>query len=300
MPLVGIVDPSHKEMARDTAGRLPEWLPLDDALKYAEDGKWSPWPYEIVRAMFEGYQNRDYISTSTLVDHCVRSDVIKRKFDYVEDLENLYVPFRGTMIHQVLENYAHADAIAEARFWTTVAGVEISCSPDHLTAQRLTDWKVTENPPQYNNPWPNHQEQVQFNAFIVRNYESADRANFPFDPHEGVKELALAYLGPKKVKVLLVERTTDYFDFVKGKEMRGKQPYIMSDEDCLKVLEPRVEMFKRALASPYIEKNGVRTLAWPTGAEELWGGEAGWECPGYPLCRLPNCLAKRYPNRLTW
>ena len=66
------------------------------------------------------------------------------------------------------------------------------------------------------------------------------------------------------------------------------------------VLEPRVAMFKKALDAPYIEKNGVRTLAWPEGAELLWGGEPGYECPGYPLCKLPNCLAKRYPTRLTW
>ena len=296
--LVGVVDPSHKEMASDTLGRLPNWLPLTDALEASKDGKWSSWPYELVSAMFSTYQNRDYISTSTLVSHCVRADVLKRKEDYVEDVESLYVPFRGTWGHGVLEAYAHEDSIAEARFFTTVAGTEISCSPDHLTRTRLTDWKNTENPPQYNNPWPNHQEQVQFNAFIVRNMEKVEWGTslvpelLPFDPRkEVVKELALVYLGPKKVKVLMVERTTDYFDFVKGKEMRGKQPYIMTDDEVLAILEPRVKMFKRAL-EVYPE--------WPEGAEKLWGGEAGWACPGYPLCRLPNCIAKRYPNRLTW
>ncbi len=299
MPLVGVVDPSHKEMARDTGGRLPAWLPLDDALKASEDGKWSPWPYEVMRAILEGYQNRDYISTSTLVSHCVRADVLKRKEDYVEDLEGLYVPFRGTMLHQVLEGYAHERAIAEARFFTTIDGTEVSCSPDHLTETRLTDWKITESPPMYNNPWPNHQEQVQLNAFIVRNstrlewgtVQSFDDGGLPFDVHEGVKELALVYLGPKKVKTLMVERVTDYFDIAKGKEVHGKRPYIWTNEQALAFAEPRVKMFKRAL-EVYPD--------FPEGAEQLWGGEPTWACPGSPLCRIPNCLAKRYPNRLTW
>ena len=301
--LVGIVDPSHKEMALDTLGRLPNWLPLDDALKAAEDGKWAPYPWEMLAAMFGLYQNRDYISTSTLVSHCVRADVLKRKEDYVEDLASLYVPFLGTLGHQVLENHAHDGAIAEARFFTSIAGEEVSCSPDHLTPTRLTDYKFTQTPPQYNSPWANHAEQVQFNAFIVRNAERFTPRGetlklrlgpdmMPFDPRKEVaKELALVYLGPKFPKVLMVEKTVDYFDLAKGKEVRGKQPYIMSDEKVLAVLEPRVKMFKKAL-EVYPE--------FPDGAEELWGGEPGYTCPGYPLCRLPNCLAKRFPGRLIW
>ena len=35
LPLIGVVDPSHKEKARDTQGRLPKWLTLADALDAA-------------------------------------------------------------------------------------------------------------------------------------------------------------------------------------------------------------------------------------------------------------------------
>ena len=35
-------------------------------------------------------------------------------------------------------------------------------------------------------------------------------------------------------------------------------------------------------------------------AEDVWGGEPGYACPGPPLCRLPDCLARRYPHRLLW
>ncbi len=295
MPLVGVVDPSHKEMARDTQGRLPNWLTLDEMLKAAEDSKFSSWPYELVRAMFAGYQERDYTSTSTLVDHCVRSDVLKRKEDYVEDLQSLYIPFRGTNKHRLLEENAHPEAIAEARFFTTVTGQEISCSPDHLTRTTLTDWKFTESPPMYNDPWRNHTEQVQFNAFIVRNSTYSEwkdnTEDFPFDPtKEKATELRVVYLGPKFVKSLTVEHTVDYFDLAKGKEVRGKRPDVWSDDKVLGIIQPRVEMFQRAL-DVYPE--------WPEGAEKLWGGEPGYQCPGSPLCKLPNCLAKRY-GRLTW
>lgn len=306
MPLIGVVDPSHKEMARDSLGRMPEWLPLDAAVAAAEatGTKWSPWTYELMAAMFGEYQDRQSrISASSLVDHCARADVIKRKADYVEDLESLYVPFRGTMIHRTLELYGHTEAIVEHRFFTDVAGETISCSPDHLSRTTLTDYKVTETPPQYNNPWRNHTEQVQFNAFICRNATrwrrsgdsldgDEDFSSLPFDPRESpASKLVVMYLAPKWPKALLVEKTTDYFDFKKGKEVRGKQPFVMSDDQVLDVLVPRVEMFRKGLEA-YPE--------WPDGAEKVWGGDPGWRCPGYPLCRLPNCLAKRWPNRLTW
>ena len=306
MPLVGVVNPSHKEMARDTLGRLPEWLPLDVAVAAAQaDGtKWSPWTYELMTAMFGEQQDRQSrISATSLVDHCTRADIIKRRADYVEDLESLYIPFRGTMLHKVLEDYGHDDAIVEHRFFAEVAGESISCSPDHLSKTTLTDYKVTENPPRYNNPWTNHSEQVHFNAFICRNATrwrksgdplegTDDFAALPFDPRANpATKLVLLYLSPKWPKALLVEKTIDYFDFKKNKEVRGKQPYVMSDAQVLTLLEPRVEMFRRGLeAFP----------EWPDGAEKLWGGEPGWTCPGYPLCKLPNCMAKRYPGRLTW
>ncbi len=296
MPLIGVVDPSHKEMAKDTQGRLPNWLTLDEMLKASENGKFSSWPWELVQAMFSAYQERDYISTSTLVDHCVRSDVLKRKEAYVEDLSSIYVPFRGTDLHRVLEVHAHPEAIAEARFFTTVAGQEISCSPDHLTRTTLTDWKFTENPPMYQYPWRNHTEQVQFNAFIVRNttgweWQGKTDGFLPFDPREDkATELRVVYLGPKFVKSLTVEHTVDYFDVVKNKEVRGKKPDVWSDDKVLGIIQPRVEMFQHAL-DIYPE--------WPEGAEELWGGEPGYRCPGTPLCKLPACLAKRI-DRLVW
>jgi hypothetical protein len=256
--------------------------------------------------MFSEFQERgDLISVSALVSHCPRAEIIKRRADNVSDLEDLYIPFRGTMVHRTLELYAHPETIAEHRFYTELDGIEFSCSPDTLTKTILSDYKVTENPPRYNYPYSNHTEQVQFNAYVCRNatkFAEPGRDTkltigldmLPFDPREHpVEKVQLVYLSPKFVKTLTVEREETIVKELKAGPVlrKAKVPYVWSNEEVEKVLRPRLELFKQALED---------YPAWPAGAERVWGGEKGWECPGYPLCRLPNCLAKRYPDRLTW
>jgi hypothetical protein len=74
--------------------------------------------------------------------------------------------------------------------------------------------------------------------------------------------------------------------------VKRKMPFVMSDDEVEEtLLMPRITAMARALES---------FPEWPEGAEEVWGGEPGWKCPGPPLCYLPNCLAKRYPNGLVW
>lgn len=289
MPLVGVVDPSHREMARDTMGRLPNWLPLDEALAASADPKWAPWTQVMLRAMFDQHQERDYISTSTLVSHCPRAEVIKRTMDYVDDLASMYVPFRGTAVHALMESYAGPEDIAEARFWTEVDGVEISCSPDIITASgQLLDYKFTENPPMYNSPYRNHTEQVQVNAFIVRN-----RTRHSLAPLEGrdvpdITELGLVYMGPKAPKVLRVEATETIVR--NGKLVKAKVPSVWDDDQVLDLIRPRIETFMEVLEHGNVSPQ----------ATKLWGGDTTLRCPGAPLCLLPFCIAKRYPDRLIW
>jgi len=303
--LIGVVDPSHKEMARDSLGRLPEWVPLDVALSRSLDEKWAPWTWEILNAMFEEFQERgSRISVSALVSHCPRAEIIKRRADYVTDLADMYVPFRGTMVHRTLEMYAGPQTIAEHRFFTELDGIEFSCAPDALTKTILSDYKVTENPPRYNTPYNNHTEQVQFNAYVCRNATAFecpeelgkrdDWSALDFDPREfPAEKVQLVYLAPKFVKTLTVEREETVVKTLKAGPVlrKAKVPYVWEDDKVEEILIPRLGLFKEAL-EVYPE--------WPKGTEEIWGGDAGWACPGYPLCKLPNCLAKRYPNRLTW
>jgi hypothetical protein len=285
---------------------LPPWVPLEVALAASHNPKYSPWTYELLRAMFAEVQERgDHLSTSALVAHCPRAEVIKRKEDYVADLKDLYIPFRGTMVHRTLEHAASEDAIAEARFHTSLDGIEFSCSPDLLTRTTLYDYKVTETPPAYDYPYVSHKEQVEFNAYICRHATQFQMANnkyvhglandwdmLPFDPREHpVEHVALVYMGPKFVKMLEVEKTDDVFNEKTGTFKRSKVPYVWPDKLVEKELKPRLFLLKEAL-DIYPE--------WPKGAELVWGGEPGWLCPGPPLCRLSDCLAKRWPNRLSW
>ncbi len=310
MALVGLIDPSHTEdRKRQKPGRLPAWLPTADTLAALEGNppKWAPWTWELADAMLSEYQDRgDRITVSALVSSCPRSEVIKRKEDYVADFRDLYIPFRGTMVHRTLEYHRNPAAIAEARFYTTVDDVEFSCSPDLLTARVLYDYKVTETPPAYNYPYTNHKEQVEFNAFVTRHAEKWDLpkgvTSLPFDPRENpVEHVAVVYLGPKYVKVLEVEHTVEVFT-MKGTFKKQAQPFVWPDPYVLKVLRPRLHIFKAALESypawpePWIDPKDDKEYS----AEQVWGGEMDWDCPGPPLCYLPDCLAKRWPNRLMW
>lgn len=309
MPLVGVVDPSHREKAAHVSGKLPKWVPLAEAMEKSADLKWAPYTPTLLRAIFSEFQERDYISTSTLIAPCPRAVVLARKFDYVADLDALYVPWKGTMIHRTMEMYSDAEAIAEHRFFTTIGDVVVSCSPDLLTRRTLSDYKVTDSPPMYNYPWAHHKEQLEVNAFIVRHAERVEFQgkpvafeDLPFDPRESVAEqLAIVYMGPKTPKVLAVEHTEQVFDGKTGKFKKAKVPEVWNDKKALAFIEPRLEAMTVALNSPYVESGSRgRDLLWPTGVEELWGGEPTWHCPGPPLCHLPNCLAKRYPHRLIW
>jgi hypothetical protein len=315
MPLVGVVEPSHSELRRkDKVGYLPNWLPLDDVLEHIGSSiKWAPWTYELVSAMLDEHQERlERISVSSLVAHCPRAEVIKRKADYITALEDLYIPFRGTMVHRTMEMNRHPTSIAEARFYTTVDGIEFSCSPDLLDQEVLFDYKVTQTPPAYNYPYRHHTEQVEMNAFIARHAERWDLPermdSLPFDPREHpVSHVAVVYLGPKWVKVLEVEKKEEVF-LPTGKFAKVQVPFVWPDPYVLKVLRPRLHLFKNALDSypewpePWTDMSNVGKDGKFTTykAEDVWGGEPGWHCPGPPLCKLPDCVARRWPDRLTW
>jgi hypothetical protein len=317
VPLIGIVDPSHNaEKSFGSVGQLPRWVTLDEALENVSRGiKWAPWTYELMSAIFAEHQERgDLITASALVAADPRAEVMKRKEDYVEHLKNLYIPFRGTMVHRTMEYHSHGSAIAEARFYTTIDGITVSCSPDLLTEDTLFDYKVTEVPPMYQYPYVHHKEQVELNAFIARHAESWDLpdgvSELPFDPRQHpVEHVALVYMGPKYVKVLEVEKKEELFDPKKGAFKSAYVPFVWPDRLVLSVFRPRIHIFQNALRDypgwpePWVDVENIdkktgEPRVWT--AEEVWGGEKGYECPGEPLCMLPSCIARRKRTRLVW
>lgn len=307
MPMIGVIDPTHKERASTKAGRYPKWLTLEELINESQTDnlKWAPWPYELVQSVLGEFQERgDRISTTTLTSPCPRGEVLQRKVDYIGDLDQLYVPLRGTMVHAVLEKHARLGSIAEVRFATTIDGIEITCSPDLLTTETLIDYKVPVEQasiPPFGYPYRHQTEQLMLNAFICRHAEwwsqwddvtnEHHEVNLPFDPREHpVSAVAVIYLGPRYPKVIQYERKT-LITTPTGERREIKQPYVWSDDEVLEEMRPRLHVMQAALRDFPL---------FPPGAEEVWGGKPGWECPGPPLCKLPNCLARRYPDNLVW
>lgn len=308
MPMVGVVDPSHDERAAQEEGRLPVWAPVDQVLEAAMTGnpKWSPWPYELIKAATEEHQERDYISTTMLTGGCGRGKVLERRADYVGDIDSMYASLMGTLLHRTLEYESRPNAVAEWRFFTDIEvggrTIEVSCSPDVVVYEDepgIWDWKKTENPPTFGYAWKNHDRQLQYNRYIVNNAkhwtdQNGDEVAAPFDPWSVVfRHLAVVYLGPKGPKVIEITKTQEVPTPRGDKTVRRKAPFIWDDEAVLDDLMPRLKGTLIALDA-YPE--------WPDGLNEFPGfeGPAGWACPGRPWCSLPNCLAKRYPNGLIW
>ena len=152
MPLVSVVDPSHRQRSGAKMYKLPPVLSLEELWETSQeaDTKWSNWTYEMIQAALGEHQERgDRISVTTLTGGCPRGTVRERTVPYTGNLDAMYAPLRGTMIHKVLEMYARPGSVAEARFFTTVDGIEISGSPDLLTPTTIYDYKTTENPPTF-------------------------------------------------------------------------------------------------------------------------------------------------------
>jgi hypothetical protein len=296
VPLIGVRDPSYKEHRRDEPGRNPNWFTLQEIRERAltEGVNWSSWDYELIEAALGEHQERDYISTTAIINKCPRSLVLERKEPYIGALDDMYAPLRGTLLHAMLQRVNRAHSFAEHRFFAEVDGTQVSGSPDLVTQDTIKDYKMTESPPDFY-PWGEHKLQAQYNRWLVNNcthWEAPEGEESPkVDPHTlNIKHLVVTYIGPKKPKPIEV-RSNQPWTYANGKKGTKKQPEIWSDQQVMDHMLPRLQALRCAL-EVYPE--------WPEGVESLWGGPEGWACPGRPWCTLPNCLAKRYPHGLTW
>jgi hypothetical protein len=301
--LIGFIDPSHDERKLDAPGRPPRWLTIDDLLGEAltQGPKWSPWSYELIQAVLSNIQNRDYFSTSMLTGGCYRGTVLERREDYVDSLDGNYASIKGTLIHRTLELAQRPGSLNEWRFFTDIDGLEFSCSPDVIQPDigLLSDWKTTENPPNFGYAYRHHKEQVNLNRWVVNHAtrwldpQGSTDTPIPVDPRTiQFTQLSVVYLGPKEPKTILIEATREA-KTPNGATIKRKVPDVWTDKAVRKFLDPRLEGLEMALAS-YPD--------WPEGLEEYPGfeGPAGWACAGPPYCYLPMCLGKRYPNGLVW
>lgn len=305
MGMIGIIDPSNNEYKYDTDGRLPNWYTLDEILQLSrfKGPKWSPWQYELLFAALDNHQERDYISTTMLVGGCPRSKVLERKVDYIGTIDSLWPSIKGSLIHRTLEHAARPGSLAEVRFFAEVEGIPISCSPDLITAEGdLYDYKNTEKPHSGWSPWRNHTQQVMYNAYIVRHAthaETPDGKPLDLGRVPEIKSCTVTYLEPKGPNPFTLEKKQPWFHPKTGKEIERLQPYVWTDEEVLdgqKKGEPglveRITAMQDALDTfPVISPK----------IQEVWGGpNRDYKCSGFPWCKLPNCLAKKYPDGLVW
>lgn len=310
MPLIGIVDPSHDERKADEPGRLPRWYTTDELLARFETAlpKYAPYTYEVVHAAIEQWQERDYISTTMLIGGCARSKVLERKEDFILDLDGLWPAFKGTQIHRTLEFSNRPNSLAEARFFTdfNVVGVkdpvEVSCSPDIVTWKpaAIGDYKAPiddRSIPSYGYPWQNQVQQLQFNRYIVnhaKRWDLPEGVDMPGDPRElRFEHLYIVYIGTRGPKVIECQKSTPVPNKTNQGSRNMKSPDVWDDMQVEDELLPRLTGMVKALAA-YPD--------WPEDLGEYPGfeGPAGWRCPGRPWCKLPDCLAKRYPDGLKW
>jgi hypothetical protein len=216
------------------------------------------------------------------------------------------------MVHYVLEDTAREGSVAEVRFFAPIVGDElISCAPDLVTADgTMWDYKNAAEVPRYDYPYAGHQEQLNFNRWIVNNAIKWEKNGEPYDLPFDVRtlqfqHLAIMYMdinGPKPLECT----TTIQVPTSKGAKNPTKSKRVPDVWDDEKVMWGRKSYDGRDIPGMVERYKAMRVALdsypkWPTGIEETWGGEAGWGCPGYPHCPLNNkCLASRYPDGLRW
>jgi hypothetical protein len=259
------------------------------------------------------------MSTTALTAACPRAAVIERLEDYIGTLDGLYPALRGTMVHRTLENYARLGAIAEARFYTTIDGIEISGSPDLVTTDTVYDYKVPAEAtgiPSFGYPFRHQTEQLMMNAFILRHAEKWDLppnlTALPFDPREEQCEHAvIVYIGPKGPKVIEYQVSQEFVT-PGGVTKKAKRPYIWSDSEVLDGYDQedkklggfraKLHLMYNAFESypdwpdPWTDVDTDRTFTF----EQVFGGDATWLCPGPPICNLPSCVARTRPGHYVW
>lgn len=97
---------------------------------------------------------------------CPRAYWLKKKNDYAIQPSRAYWAFRGTMIHQVIEEGKQEGDIAEKRFFAEIGGFKISGQPDLVRGNTLYDWKTAKKIP--SEPKEDHKIQLSCYRLILK------------------------------------------------------------------------------------------------------------------------------------
>lgn len=244
-----------------------------------------PFTYELLNSMYATIQNRDYISTTALVNKCLRSEHLQRTEEYTIQPESLWARFRGTMYHGQLEQFHAPGSVEEARYHIDLPGLgHLSGSPDLVDVEVgiLYDYKTNKENPRFNKVWADHEAQLNINRWLVDHAEYVEYhgETYNIDPKLGVEEkavglfrpvdwqgLVIVYMDDKGAKPLTVMETILVPAKTTGGMKKARVPAIWSDEKCEAYIYERYPQVKAALLDG-----------------ELPEIPPGYEHQGHPLC----------------
>lgn len=192
MPQVGWFDPSTQRRVL-----------FDDAIEEAQvHGDAFGYPLEVLtgmRAQLEKVRP-DVMTVTTLLSN-PRHVKLERANDYFATPDSNFATYRGSIIHQILEDNADAESDTEIRMSRTFNGVEISGQPDSVRIRRtngrtlLRDWKSTKELPRYDNAYSNHQQQVNLYRWLLELDPTETDLEIVYISMEGVKIVPLKHGG---------------------------------------------------------------------------------------------------------
>lgn len=210
-----------------------EKVDFDTALKLAKIGE-TNLPYPFIKAVVSGITDRqaaipeDQVSVTDVIG-CPRAKYLKTNEEYAERPEDMMAAFRGTLLHQILANYAEEEATVETRTSRDYAGHTLYGTADSIITTRvngrykLRDFKSTKRVPLYS-PWSNHVQQVNLYRWLYElPAKGTDMSVIYFDLNGAeVAERAVKardYWSDTQVEAFLNKRFVPLAEALKNKRM---------------------------------------------------------------------------------
>ena len=172
---------------------------LDEAKQY---GELFGFPLEVLTGMHKQItkERPDAMTVTRLLSN-PRHVKLEAANDYFAEPESNYATFRGSIVHQILEDNADGDSITEIRMSRTLDDVEISGQPDSVRLREtngrtlLRDWKTTNELPKYNSPYKNHIQQVNMYRWLLELDPENTDLEVVYISMDGIKILPLTHAG---------------------------------------------------------------------------------------------------------
>lgn len=227
---IGWVDPSTGER-----------LEFREALEIARDhGEWAGYPYEVLLGMQKNLSKvRPRRITVTTLLGCPRKVHLERDAEFFADPAKNYPAYRGTIIHQMMENAKTPGATVEQRIERVFEGTTISGQIDWFKVMKakngktlLRDYKSTDDLPRFNTAYSSHRQQVNLYRWLL-----------DLDPEE--TELEIVYISMNGVKIIPLSAGGE------TRTGRKKPVHVWTDDQVEDFIRERLRLLDRPEPLPY-------------------------------------------------